>query len=84
MVVFVVGISVVLVVLVLLGISVVVVFRVVVVAEVILEVVVAEVGLDIVDVVAVVDRISPRARIKAKLSPATREAKIYFPYFRNH
>ena len=80
-----VGISVVLVVLVLLGISVVVVFRVVVVvAEVILEAVVAEVGLDIVDVVAVVDSISPRARIKAKLSPATREAKIYFPYFRNH
>ena len=77
-----VGISVVLVVLVLLGISVVVLFRVVVV--VILEAVVADVGLDIVDVVAVVDRISPRARIKAKLSPATREAKIYFPYFRNH
>ena len=70
-----VGISVVLVVLVLLGISVVVLFRVVVVADV---------GLDIVDVVAVVDSISPRARIKAKLSPATREAKIYFPYFRNH
>ena len=82
MVVFVVGISVVLVVLVLLGISVVVLFRVVVV--VILEAVVADVGLDIVDVVAVVDSISPRARIKAKLSPATREAKIYFPYFRNH
>jgi hypothetical protein len=78
----VVGISVVLVVLVLLGISVVVLFRVVVV--VILEAVVADVGLDIVDVVAVVDSISPRARIKAKLSPATREAKIYFPYFRNH
>ena len=77
-----VGISVVLVVLVLLGISVVVLFRVVVV--VILEAVVADVGLDIVDVVAVVDSISPRARIKAKLSPATREAKIYFPYFRNH
>ena len=27
---------------------------------------------------------SPRARITAKLSPATRETKMYFLYFRNH
>ena len=27
---------------------------------------------------------SPRARLKAKISPATREAMVYFLYFRNH
>ena len=54
----------------------------VVVVSVVVVVVVVDANVVVVEVVVVAVRV--RARIRAKITPATREAKMYFLYFRNH